>query len=128
GVAAQNGRAAALRGVGDHDRQGGLHHAVDLDPDEACRGVGVEGGDEDVPLVADVPVERLPQGRVADHDEVPRLGQTDTGRRVGGGEDPVEDLGRDRCAGELAVYVPAAVDDVVQVVGHGQAPAALRPR
>jgi hypothetical protein len=76
----------------------------------------------------DVPVERFPQALVADHDEVPRLGQSDAGCGVRRGEDAVEDVGSDGFAGELAADVAAAVDDVVDVAAiHGQAPAALAP-
>ncbi len=126
GVSSQDGWCAAQRIVCHHDGQRGLHNAVDLDPAETGGLVRGQRRGEDRLFMPDMIMKGFPGPNVFDQDEVPWLTQADAGGGMGRREHTVQDVSRDRCSGELGTHVTAFFDHIVDVYGHGEAPA-LRP-
>jgi hypothetical protein len=112
-VAAEGVPAAAGRIAGHDDVDRGLEDRLDLERGEGLRArLGQRGGVR--AALTDRQVVHGPAALlVAQHQEVPGLGEADRGRGVRGLEDPGEDLGGQLVGQEVVADVAPLVDDAV---------------
>ena len=118
GVPAQHVGSAASLVVGNHDPETALADAFHLDRVEGGRPLRRQAGGELRPLVGNMGREPLQGVRRLHQDEVPRLSHPHAGRRMCGGQYPLQNALRDRRPGEFRPDIAPHPNRVIEAGGR----------